>query len=423
MGATADKLNKLNQTKTAIKEALETPYNVFADYPALIKKYVNNQPTSKVSDGVCKNSLNVPLVSLGVDGNCEQNSYEGYNKFNYEDFVENVSSTVVSGEAKSFKLSTNGGTYDFKDLKENTSYCVSGRVMSNIVNGSLSLVYSDGSSTTIFEQYDNALIDKTFKINSNASKTLTTLKITIYGNTSITINDFMIYEGTEDKPYEPYVGGQPSPNPNYKQDIEVIDGANLLNSILISQTKNGLNIIVNKDKTIILNGTSTAYTELYLHGYWENNDPINKDKEALTFSIGSNIEGIALWFYHNSTLVTNGNFGTGTISVADKFVSSIALTIESGKTYDNVLIKPMINKGTIPEPYLPYGCIGLLQQGKNFLGKDFDFSKSPNEYGWQTTIGNEYITSVFENNILELVTGTSVTGGSLMYFLNNLLLL
>lgn len=75
MGTTAEKLAYLKETKNQIKQALETPSNVMKDYANWIKKYVDNQPTSKVSDGVCKNALDVPLVSMGVDGQ----SYQGEN--------------------------------------------------------------------------------------------------------------------------------------------------------------------------------------------------------------------------------------------------------------------------------------------------------------------------------------------------------
>lgn len=75
MGTTAEKLAYLKETKNRIKQALETPYNVMRDYPALIKKYIDNQTTKVVSDGNCVNALDVPLVSLRVDGN----SYQGEN--------------------------------------------------------------------------------------------------------------------------------------------------------------------------------------------------------------------------------------------------------------------------------------------------------------------------------------------------------
>lgn len=76
MGTTAEKLSYLNETKTKIKNALETPYNVFRDYPAMIKKYIDNQPTKIVTNGICDNAVELPIVSLKADGNREQNTTE-----------------------------------------------------------------------------------------------------------------------------------------------------------------------------------------------------------------------------------------------------------------------------------------------------------------------------------------------------------
>ena len=75
MGTTAEKLAYLKETKNKIKQALETPSNVMRDYTNWIKKYVDNQPTQVVTDGICTNALDVPLVILRVDGN----SYQGEN--------------------------------------------------------------------------------------------------------------------------------------------------------------------------------------------------------------------------------------------------------------------------------------------------------------------------------------------------------
>ena len=72
MGTTSEKLAYLKETKNQIKQALETPSNVMRDYANWIKKYVDNQPTNTVTDGVCTNALDVPLVSMGVDGQIYQ---------------------------------------------------------------------------------------------------------------------------------------------------------------------------------------------------------------------------------------------------------------------------------------------------------------------------------------------------------------
>ena len=81
MGTTAEKLSYLNETKTKIKNALETPSNTFRDYPDLIKKYIDNQPTKVVSDGVCDNAVDLPIKGMEIDGNYEQKTTDGRQLF------------------------------------------------------------------------------------------------------------------------------------------------------------------------------------------------------------------------------------------------------------------------------------------------------------------------------------------------------
>lgn len=51
--------------------------------------------------------------------------------------------------------------------------------------------------------------------------------------TNTTYKNLMIYEGTENKPYEPYTGGIPSPSPDYSSKIETVN-----NSVEIDVTNN-----------------------------------------------------------------------------------------------------------------------------------------------------------------------------------------
>lgn len=123
MGTTAEKLSYLNETKTKIKNALETPYNVFRDYPAMIKKYIDNQPTKIVTNGICDNAVELPIVSLGVDGNFEQKTTQGYNLFNINGEVNQI----FNGTAK-----TTGNSVDGDDLttevNTSTSYTQGQRI-------------------------------------------------------------------------------------------------------------------------------------------------------------------------------------------------------------------------------------------------------------------------------------------------------
>lgn len=95
----------------------------------------------------------------------------------------------------------------------------------------------------------------------------------------------ILYESdVDDGIWEPYTGGQPSPNPNYPQDVEVAgssgnvavksSGKNLLKNTASSNTKNELTMTVNNDKSITVVGTPTVNTSFDIAGYW--GDTVNK---------------------------------------------------------------------------------------------------------------------------------------------------
>ena len=60
--------------------------------------------------------------------------------------------------------------------------------------------------------------------------------------------------------WEPYVGGNPSPNPDYPQEIKSIEGIHNYFKIADSQTKNGITFTKNEDGSFDIIGTSTART-------------------------------------------------------------------------------------------------------------------------------------------------------------------
>lgn len=120
MGTTAEKLKYLNETKAEIKNALETPYNVMRDYPELIKKYIDNQPTKVVTDGICGNAVDVPVKAIETNGNIRQETTEGYNLFDKS--TANIGKTLnAQGELQE---DSGGGfsTSDYIQIKPNTNY-------------------------------------------------------------------------------------------------------------------------------------------------------------------------------------------------------------------------------------------------------------------------------------------------------------
>lgn len=259
MGTTAEKLKYLNETKAEIKNALETPYNVMRDYPELIKKYIDNQPTKVVTDGICGNAVDVPVKAIEINGNIRQETTEGYNSLNVP-----AEYTVLSTDInKEVPIS----------LKANTTYTIQAEKI-NSDN-------SDVKDYLFHFRYNNANVSHSY-----ARIPISTLKTTytppsdidtvwIYSGTgynestktNTTYKNLMIYEGTEDKPYEPYTGGIPSPNPDYPQEITNVGGYdNLFNK---NNIING-SYVSDGHGTFIGNSTSkrTDYIEIQANSYY-----------------------------------------------------------------------------------------------------------------------------------------------------------
>ena len=205
MGTTAEKLKYLNETKAEIKNALETPYNVMRDYPELIKKYIDNQPTKVVTDGICGNAVDVPVKTIETNGNIRQETTEGYNLLNIE------SKFKVTGSER-IPISLPAGEYTIKadnivtDSSSQTSFVTSFRTSSEAIADVRLTLSNHKLKFTLLKPATFAVI---YSGNSfNESQGVTT-----------TYTNLMIYEGTSDKPYEPYTGGISSPNPDYPQKI------------------------------------------------------------------------------------------------------------------------------------------------------------------------------------------------------------
>ena len=192
MGSTAEKLKYLNETKAEIKNALETPYNVMRDYPELIKKYIDNQPTKVVTDGICGNAVDVPVKAIEINGNIRQETTEGYNSLNVP-----AEYTILSTEVlKKVPIS----------LKANHTY--------TIKIGQINTDNTDVTSVLFRFMYNEVDISDTYAyVKLSDLKTVYTLAsdvdaVLIYSGdsyaqgakTNTTYKNLMIYEGTEDKP-------------------------------------------------------------------------------------------------------------------------------------------------------------------------------------------------------------------------------
>lgn len=244
MGTTAEKLSYLNETKTKIKNALETPYNVFRDYPAMIKKYIDNQPTKIVTNGICNNAVELPIVSLKSKGNNYQETTQGKNLFDntLKDYAYygNLAKTISTGVRLSVSSPITTSDIIF------TVYSIMD--LSNFVGKTVRMKATYKSNSALTGKYKIGLCDdKAGNRNAKASSSFTGQEISFIvpeiieeqkylaiwfytnaGGTGAT-GDYVDYTNVivtidnEDMTYEPYTGEIPSPSPEYSQEIETIN--------------------------------------------------------------------------------------------------------------------------------------------------------------------------------------------------------
>lgn len=186
----SNKLNYLKETKDLIKNALETPNDRFRDYPDMIKKYIDNQPTKfleteKAGDSItCENALDVPLISLSIDGNSKQKTTNGTNLC---DLNVSQADNVTYNLDGTIKINRSGGfTLKFKDynFKANTTYymkweLVSGKTsedIDNIIMTPSASRYAPKDTFTAFS-YSEDTIKNGFLINESATFTNAVIRI------------------------------------------------------------------------------------------------------------------------------------------------------------------------------------------------------------------------------------------------------
>lgn len=403
MGTTAEKLSYLNETKTKIKNSLETPSNTFRDYPDLIKKYIDNQPTKVVSDGVCDNAVDLPIKGMGIDGNYEQKTTDGRQLFDntLKDYAYygNLAKTISTGVRLSVSSPITTSDIIF------TVYSIMD--LSNFVGKTVRMKATYKSNSALTGKYKIGLCDdKAGNRNAKASSSFTGQEISFIvpeiiekqkylaiwfytnaGGTGAT-GDYVDYTNVivtidnEDMTYEPYTGGISSPNPDYKQDVEVIDGYNKLDFKTMLKnadaefteskgvfTISSRRMLYNKPFKLNLkpNYTYTMYQEYQMQETPNLRLEILKgetyDVVATSWTLKEDLQDRKITFTtdENSNYYIRGNWGAAVEPL--------------------IYNQPILVEGTELKPYLPYGYIDLEQSGKNkvdfinYVEKVFDSSK------------------------------------------------
>jgi len=201
----------------------------------ILENTVNSELEDATATGesiTVTDSANAPAKLL-PSGRTEQQTYEGYNELETTMQYNNVTQANVKATTNPDGTITLNGTAnsatefkfmlteDIITLLENENYMMTKKLISGTASEILIAYRLDGTTGTFTNETKNLG-------SSTSSRTIDNVRI--YINSGVTFNNARIgislYKSSTEKSYEPYVGGQASPNPDYPQQIHVVKGHN-----------------------------------------------------------------------------------------------------------------------------------------------------------------------------------------------------
>lgn len=208
--------------------------------------------------------------------------------------------------------------------------------------------------------YDNSLVVDavTNTLNPTDTETYKTAELTEGQITDVIgVSDILIKGQTSQN-------GEPTPSSPV--DVNVVSGSNIVNTSsknlfepkMITTTKNGITCINNWDGTFTLNGTATADADFRL----DQNTSIGQDNfknynGTYTLSCNELINGMELVIMQNQTWqipLRMKNNNTPVTATFNKDNCFIYIWVASGKTLNNLTIRPQLEKNSTATTYEPH---------------------------------------------------------------------
>lgn len=306
-------INK-NENVQQIKQNKEDIAEAKTDIEELKDKKITKFYANSIGESYLQDSDNGKIQDLFLYGKSEQQTYEGRNLFQHDNpsleanlMYKSFEDGIVDFERKAtgytyieYHIACNTGdqiTINF-DSKKDGVVCIIGadKTLSSVYNWSI----KPGTTYTFTTISD--LLNVRFVVNNTA---------TVDG---IFVKNFMVEKNSEATAYEPYVGGIPSPNPDYPQEIRSvvnpvvkIHGKNLLPFPYADKSKvtNGVTFDVMNDGRVHVFGTATG------NAYINLSEGIEWSDESFSSSTSNGIKLIGNLFYNKDNKILSHCVNTG----------------------------------------------------------------------------------------------------------------
>lgn len=277
-----------------------TKKNFFTEMEARVKEIADNQVSGEASG----QNLNLvdcaeqTIKSIKIKGNSTQETYSGKNLFDRTQNVTGTSGATVTQNDTGIKVTSSAaGTdkyiwyelYDFEDDLLGQTITISTEMSPSASNnGAIRLFWVN---TTLATQIGEALTasgSKTYSIDSSYPSGTYGIAIVFSSNYSGTgaIGNYVDYTkvqieiGSVATEYEKFLGGTPSPNFDYQQEIKSTGDVKNIYFLPTTDTVSGIEFTTNSDGTINLSGTATANSTFVL--FKDLDESYIKDGETYT---------------------------------------------------------------------------------------------------------------------------------------------
>lgn len=360
----------------------------------------NNLPVTSMASGTeLKVNNYKQLIKFSKEGKTEQKSYTGKNILDYisnlkassdglTSVINDDGSITTSGKPTSnyrtilnsiniIDFLEDGETYTFSQSKANDKLYM--QMNAKKKDGTYSYYSLNDSTKSKQEIIVNKSIYETYTLNIQTGLT------SDWGDSSLTItNKYMLCKGTDtvDISFEPYVGGQSSPNPDYPQKIKNVRGVENIWFGGESTTKNGITFTKNADGSYDITGTATASADCInlvnianakLKNGINYNLSINKlTNEKVSILTEAYIEN---WDSHViGPLITSTTLSTNKIINIKDNITRVryVIRVEKGQTVNIKGLKIQLEEGSIAHNFVPNGSnyLQLENVGENILNID-----------------------------------------------------
>lgn len=343
---------------------------------------------------------NKGVVKFSLDGKTEQKSYIGKNLLNYVDNLQSTNGLTNTINSDGSITTTGTPTKDFayitKDyvitdmLEDGQTYTISQAIASNKLY--LQINARKKSDKTYIHTAINSdnVKSKSFKVDKSTydlySVNIQTTTMSLWGSSSLTItNKYMLCKGTDtaDSSFEPYVGKQPSPSPDYPQQIENVKGVENIWFGGESTTNNGITFTKNADGSYDITGTATAEANCFNYINIANTKLKNGINYNLSINKLTNGKVIILteayanetWDSHviNALNTSNSFLTNKIINIKDNITRvRYGIRVEKGQTVNIKGLKIQLEEGSIAHDFVPNGSnyLQLKNVKKNLFDKN-----------------------------------------------------